>query len=130
MAISRLDQNTYLYLSFMCDGKSLLLYCIDIALRSFLSRPCLPVPCRAGSKFDLIAVVMFLYKNQQRTNNKIIGSDWQWQICTDPKRSQDRTRLRNYLWLTNALDHRIYIMRSASSVSNEGSKSDRRALSG
>jgi hypothetical protein len=46
----------YLYLSLLCEGKSLLEYCLDIAERSFSPRPC---PPRAGSKVGLAAVVIF-----------------------------------------------------------------------
>lgn len=47
----------YLYFSLVWDGKSRLLYCFEIALRSFSPRPC---PPRAGSKVGLAAVVIFI----------------------------------------------------------------------
>lgn len=47
----------YLYFSFVCDGRSLLEYCLDKADRS--PSP-LPLPPLAGSNVGLAAVVIFL----------------------------------------------------------------------
>ncbi|KYM85664.1 hypothetical protein ALC53_04445 [Atta colombica] len=65
---------------------------------------------------------MFLFKNHFNESQNWIGYNRQRQICTDLHRLQDRTRMRNCddSRFMNAFDHRIYIMRSASSVSNEG----------